>query len=128
MTSDQSMIPAGHRVLVVEDEVLISIVLEDILQTMGHAVVGNAATIEDAGRLADAGGFDLAILDVNVDGCEIYDFADRLEASGTPLIFATGSHRESLPPRFHARPVLEKPYDMAAVEAAFERLSPATSA
>ena len=111
-----------RRVLVVEDEVLIGIVLEDILQTMGHAVAGNAATIEDAEQLAGMGGFDAAILDVNVDGVEIFDLADRLRGAGTPLIFATGSHPESLPERFRDGPVLEKPYDYAAVEQAMAKL------
>lgn len=112
----------SHRVLVVEDEVLIGIVLEDILDMLGHVVVGNAATLEDAERIAGDEQFDLAILDVNVDGREVYEFAERLHSAGTPIIFATGSHRDSLPPRFRDGAVLEKPYAFSGVEAALAKL------
>lgn len=122
MGQAQSELRHPTRVLVVEDEVLIGIVLEDILDMLGHTVAGNAATLGEARLLADAGEFDVAILDVNIDGAEVYDFADRIDAAGKPIVFATGSHPDSLPERFRERPVLEKPYSFSAVEAAMARL------
>jgi DNA-binding response OmpR family regulator len=106
-----------RRVLIVEDEVLIGIVLEDILDMLGCAVAGNAATLAEGEALAANGGFDVAILDVNLGSEPVFPLADRILATGVPIIFATGSHPESLPPRFAGCAVLEKPYAFAAVEA-----------
>lgn len=114
----------ARRLLIVEDEVLIGIVLEDILDMLGCTVVANCATLAEAGARVTDGGFDGAILDVNVAGEEVYGLADRLAASGTPLIFATGSHPDSLPDRFQGATILEKPYAMPGVEAALGRIFP----
>lgn len=116
---------SGHKVLVVEDEVLIAMVLEDILDMLGCTVVGSAATLAEAGGFADAGGFDVAVLDVNLGAEPVYPLADRLVDAGVGVIFATGSHRDSLPERFAACPVMEKPYAFAAVERALGSLSAA---
>ncbi len=111
-----------RRVLIVEDEVLIGIVLEDILDMLGHAVAGNAATLAEGEELVTKGGFDVAILDVNIGSDQIYPLADRIVAAGIPIVFATGSHPETLPPRFAACTVLQKPYAFAAVETAMGSL------
>ncbi len=113
-----------RRVLVVEDEVLIAMVLEDILDLLGHVVVASPATYAEASAAIDAGGFDLAVLDVNLGDEPIFPLADRLTAAGTTIVFATGSHPDSLPERFHGVAVLEKPYAFQAVEAALENLAP----
>ena len=115
----------GCRVLVVEDEVLIGMVLEDILDMLGCVVAGTAATMDEARRLVDADGFDVAILDVNIGSDPIYPLADIIRARAVPIIFATGSLPDSLPERFRDCPVLEKPYVYAGVEAALERAWPA---
>ena len=104
-----------RHVLVIEDEVLIAMVLEDMLDALGHVAVGTAATFAEAEAAIAGGGFDLVIADVNLGAEPIYPLADRVIAAGVPLILATGSHRDSLPPRFAAVPVLEKPYALAAV-------------
>jgi CheY-like chemotaxis protein len=113
----------ARRVLVIEDEILIAMVLEDMLDLLGHVAVGSAATLAEASAAVDAGGFDLVIADVNLGAESIYPLADRLLAAGVQLVLATGSHRDTLPARFAAVPVLEKPYTLAAIEAMFERIA-----
>lgn len=114
----------GCRVLVVEDEVLIGMVLEDILDMLGCKLAGSAATMDEAWRALDAGPFDLAILDVNIGADPIFPLADAVRERGLPVIFATGSLPDSLPARFADCPVLEKPYVYAGVEAALRRAWP----
>ena len=108
-----------RRVAIVEDEVLIAILLEDILETLGCEVVGPATTLAEAsGLLASGTAIDMAILDVNLGSDSVYPVADRLIANGVVVIFATGSHRSVLPKRFAACKVLEKPYTFSAIESA----------
>ena len=109
-----------QRVLIIEDEVLIGLMLEDILDMLGCTVVGNAeslatgnAAVERLGR----DGFDVAIVDVNLGSEPVFPLADRILALGKRIIFATGSHPDTLPDRFASCGVLEKPYAFAAVEA-----------
>ena len=70
---------SGLRVLVVEDEMMVSMLLEDMLSDLGCSTVGPAARMEPALRLVEAAGFDVAILDVNLNGDETYPIADALE-------------------------------------------------
>lgn len=118
---------AGCRVLVVEDEVLIGMVLEDILDMLGCTLAGMAATMDEAHGLAASTEFDVAILDVNVGADPVFPLADDIMARGIPIIFATGSLPDSLPSRFAACTVLEKPYVFAGVEAALTRARPVTA-
>lgn len=109
-----------RRVLIVEDEVLIGMVLEDILDMLGCTIVGNAVSLDEASAIVDrlgAGGYDVAILDVNLGAEPVYPLADQIAAHGVPIIFATGSHPDTLPDRFASCGVLEKPYSFEAVEA-----------
>ncbi len=125
MTAASTAAAAAHRsrqVLIIEDEVLIAMVLEDMLDILGHGVVGTASTVEEAEAAIAAGGFDLVIADVNLGTESVYPIADRLLAAGTDLILATGSHRDTLPPRFAGVAVLEKPYALAAIEAVFAKI------
>ncbi len=115
--------PRVRRVLIIEDEVLIAMVLEDMLDIMGHVVVGTPATFAEAEAAIAAGGFDLVVADVNLGTEPIYPLADRVRDTGVALVLATGSHRDTLPARFADVPVLEKPYMLPAVEAAFEKIS-----
>lgn len=108
----------GRRVLVVEDEALILLVLEDMLAELGCVVAASAATIAEALPLAGGDAYDVAILDVHLGHDLIYSVADAVIARGRPIVLATGSGRETLPERFaHAR-LLAKPFAFAEVEAA----------
>jgi len=118
----RSIATTARRVLIVEDEVLIAMVLEDMLDMLGYTVVSSPASYADADAAIMAGGFDVAILDANLGRDPVFPLAAKLLAAGTPIVFATGSHRDTLPEIFAGVPVLEKPYAMEAVETAFTKL------
>jgi CheY-like chemotaxis protein len=114
--------PGKRSILIVEDEPLIAMMLEDFLESLGHDVVATCESVEDAMAQVKAGGFDLAIIDVQLkDGKQVWPVADRLKAEGKPFIVATGGHVEP-PPAQHAEvPVLAKPYTIDAIQPALEQ-------
>jgi CheY-like chemotaxis protein len=81
---------SGRRVLIVEDEALIALLLEDMVQELGYEVAGTAHSL-DAAMDAEPASYDLAILDVSLSGRDVYPFAVTLAARGTPFAFATGA-------------------------------------
>ena len=101
---------AMPRVLVVEDEYLIRMLLEDMLADLGYAIAEAVGTIAEARQVAATGAFDVAILDVNVDGEEIYPVADILAQRGLPFVFVTGYGEGSLLAKYRSRPALQKPF------------------
>ena len=114
--------PGKRSILIVEDEPLIAMMLEDFLESLGHAVVGTCESLEDALERVQAGGFDLAIIDVQLkDGKQIWPVADRLAEAGTPFVLATGGHVEPPPERHAGVPILSKPYTIDAIEPALEQ-------
>ena len=111
----------ARSILIVEDEPLIAMMLEDFLDTLGHRVVGTCESVEDALALVERGGFDVAIIDVQLkEGKTVWPVADRLADAGTPFVLATGGHVEPPPDRHAAAPVLSKPYTIDAIEPALE--------
>ena len=103
-------------VLIVEDESLIAMMLEDFLDSLGHALAGTCETVPDALARIEEGGFDVAILDVNLNGQRVWPVADRLADKGIPYVLATGGHIEPPPPAHAAAPVLSKPFTLDAIE------------
>jgi two-component SAPR family response regulator len=99
----------GKRILVVEDEALISVMVSDMLAELGIQVVGPAGTISAAIRLAEEMEIDAAILDVNVRGERIDPVAEILFRREVPLLFATGYGEVKLASGRSA-PVIDKPY------------------
>lgn len=102
---------AGKRILVVEDEALIAVMVEDMLIELGSEVVGPAATIQAALALAEKEALDAAILDVNVRGERIDPVAEALFARGIPVLFATGYGEVRLASGMAAS-VIDKPYTL----------------
>ncbi len=98
------------RVLVVEDEALIALLLEDMLEELGCHLVGIAASVGEGLALAASAVADVAVLDVNVGGTDVYPVAERLAARGIPFVFSTGYGAEGLPERWRGRPVVGKPF------------------
>jgi CheY-like chemotaxis protein len=98
------------RVLVVEDEGPIAMLIEDMLEEMGCVVAGSAATVGDALQRVKDGGLDFALLDMNLGGARVEGVADALAASGIPFAFASGYGRAGLPAHLQNRPVLQKPF------------------
>ena len=115
--------PGPQRILIVEDEPLIAMMLEDFLETLDRQIAGTVDTVADAlARLAD-GGFDGAILDVNLRGGETcWPFADALAEAGIPFVLATGGGGDMIADGHRHRPVLSKPFTMDGVERALDGL------
>jgi len=101
---------AMRRILVVEDEYLIRMLLEDMLAEIGYEVAAAVGTIAEAKVAAEAGAFDVAILDVNLDGEEVYPVAEILAQRGLPFVFVTGYGERSLAEPYGNRPALQKPF------------------
>lgn len=108
---------ASPRVLIVEDEMLVSMLLEDMLSDEGYEIAGAASNIPQALMLAtdEATEFDVAILDVNVAGQPVFVVADALQQRGKPFAFATGYGESGLPDAWRGRPTLQKPFSQADV-------------
>jgi DNA-binding NtrC family response regulator len=99
------------RVLIIEDEAAISILMEDMLLDLGIETIGPASTLAPALRLAREADLDAAILDINIAGAQSYPVADVLRNRGIPVIFATGYGWSVLPERFKSCQILQKPFD-----------------
>jgi CheY-like chemotaxis protein len=109
-------LPQGKRILVVEDELMIRMLLEDMLGELGYVVAAEAARIDEALDAAKNAAFDVAILDVNLNGEPILPVADVLAARGTPFVFATGYGELGLPEAYRDRPTLKKPFQIEGLE------------
>ena len=109
------------RILLVEDEALIALMLEDMVESMGCAVTGLAPRVGLGVTLAESGDFDLAILDVNVAGENVEPVAQALAARGLPFIFATGYGEAGVPLRYRGRPVVAKPFRSEQLEVAIQK-------
>jgi CheY-like chemotaxis protein len=104
------------RILVVEDELMIRMLLEDMLGELGHTIAAAAARIDEALEAARTADVDLAILDVNLNGEPISPVADALVARGVPFVFATGYGEHGLPAPYRDRPTLKKPFQLESLE------------
>jgi CheY-like chemotaxis protein len=107
---------ADMRLLVVEDELLVSMLIEEILGELGATVAGPYGRLADGLAAAKAERFDGAILDLNLAGESADPLADLLLARGVPFVFITGYQRESIDRRYANVPVLQKPIDATALE------------
>ncbi|HEY5071776.1 MAG TPA: response regulator [Caulobacteraceae bacterium] len=102
---------AGSRVLVVEDEAMIAMLVGDMLADLGCTVVGPAHCLDEAlAVVGDGAELDVALLDVNLGGQPVFALADALRARGVPVIFATGYGDAGLRDIDRAAPVLQKPF------------------
>ena len=97
----------SRSILIVEDEPLIAMMLEDFLESLGHSISATCDTVECALEEVDKGGFELAILDVNLKGKNVWPVAALLRAKNVPFVIATGGHVDPPPPEFNDAPVIE---------------------
>jgi len=111
----------GKRILVVEDELMIRMLLEDMLGELGYTVAAEAARIDEALQAAKNADFDIAILDVNLNGEPISPVADALVARGMPFVFATGYGEQGLPETYRGRPTLKKPFQLDGLKLMLEK-------
>lgn len=108
------------RVLVVEDEMTIALLLEDMIDDLGYEIAGLAMRLPQAMELARTIALDVAILDVNLDGHMSYPVADALDARQIPYIFATGYGSGGIAPGYRDRTIVQKPYEIHDVRKAIE--------
>lgn len=113
---------AGVRVLIVEDEPLVGIMLEDMLHELGVHVAATATALDEALLLADDPDFDAAVLDVNLAGAGSYPVADKLRERGIPFVFATGYDSRVLAENYQADPLIHKPYTLKDVQRALSEM------
>lgn len=104
-------IPLGS-VFLVEDEIMIRMMVADMLDELGYIITAETGEIDEAIQLAQSAKFDLAILDVNVNGKVISPVAELIQARNRPFIFATGYGSSGLPPEYRDHPVLQKPFQI----------------
>jgi PAS domain S-box-containing protein len=107
------------RVLLVEDEALVAMMMRDVLLELGLSVAGPFCTPGEAVAAAHDDGVDAAILDVNLGGELIYPVADTLAARGVPFVFVTGYGAESIDGRFAHVPILQKPIEREVLQHLF---------
>jgi|SRR5215813_682018 len=103
---------AQRRVLVVEDEIMIRMLLEDMLADLGYRIAASAGGLDEAMTLARDSDFDVAILDVNLNGHAVYPVAEVLDQRGVPFVFSTGYGERGLPEAYRDRPTLQKPFQL----------------
>jgi CheY-like chemotaxis protein len=103
---------AGRRILVVEDEMLVAIMVEDLLTELGCEVVGPAASVADALHLVMLGHLDGAVLDVNLGSEMVYAVADLLSLTRVPYVFVTGYGSGGLDAGHQGHPTIQKPFHM----------------
>ena len=101
--------PDAKRILLVEDEGLVGMMMRDMLADLGYAVVGPYCSIAEANGAVDTERYDCAVLDLNLRGDMVYPVVDLLTKRGTPIVFVTGYGSESMDGRYAHIPVMQKP-------------------
>jgi CheY-like chemotaxis protein len=115
--------PAGLRVLLVEDQMIVAMEIEDTLRGLGCVVVGPVGTLESAVRLAREEALDAAVLDVSLDGDYVFPVAEELKRREIPFIFATGCGDHILPDKWHGQVHLGKPFNREQLEKLLRNIS-----
>jgi CheY-like chemotaxis protein len=124
-------LPADHthlrlmvpRVLVVEDEMTVALLIEDMVTELAYEVAAVVPRLDDAMRLLDSDSFDLAMLDVHLNGKTVFPFAAELEARDIPFLFATAYGARGIPEEFRGHMVLQKPFGPVELRRALMDLS-----
>jgi CheY-like chemotaxis protein len=101
----------GRKVLLVEDEAMIAMLMEDMLSDLGCEVIGPASALASAIELARSSvTIDVAVLDVNLGGSPVFELADVLRERRVPMVFSTGYGEAGLRSADKGAPVLRKPF------------------
>jgi CheY-like chemotaxis protein len=109
---------SGRKVLVVEDEMMITMLIEDMLEELGCRLIGPATKVDRALDLINSETIEIALLDVNLDGQATDPVAHELQQRGIPFVFSTGYGAAGVPKQHTDRPVLQKPFQKRDLEAA----------
>src|SRR5215203_157881 len=112
-----------HRVLVIEDEALVAMLIEDMIHDSGDEMVGSACRLSDALALARDAQADVALLDINLGGALAYPVADVLRERGMPIVFTSGYGSAGLIEGLvQDCPILDKPFDQYSLEKAIHTI------
>jgi CheY-like chemotaxis protein len=111
------------RILIVEDEMTIALLLEDMVVDLGHEAAALAMRLPQAMELAETTQLDLAILDVNLDGRMSFPVAEVLARRGVPFLFATGYGSGGIEAPYRDRPVIRKPFSLEDLGKAIDRVA-----
>jgi CheY-like chemotaxis protein len=109
------------RILIVDDEPLITAMMEEWLLELGHAVVGPAHSLPSALELAESG-LDAAIVDVSLGKDNSYPLLEALIARGLPFALATGYGQDGIEPKYRGQPTLRKPFEFATFRRTIDEL------
>jgi CheY-like chemotaxis protein len=107
-------------ILIVEDETLIRMMTAEMVEELGHRVVGQASKVSDGLILAKTAEFNLAILDINIGGYSVAPVAEIIEGRGIPILFCTGYATTGMRAPFHDRRVLRKPFQLLSLQQAID--------
>jgi CheY-like chemotaxis protein len=117
---DQASRFTGVRVLIIEDETLIALLLEDMLTDLGCTILGSASSVDAAIEILDRTPPGVAVLDINLGGEKSYAVAEALAKRGVPFIFSTGYADGRLDAPWQDRPMLQKPFGQEQLAEALE--------
>ncbi|HUD88891.1 MAG TPA: response regulator [Xanthobacteraceae bacterium] len=123
MTAEDPTVAGGKRILVVEDELMIRMLLDGMLSDLGYTMAAEAGAIGEAIALAKQGDFDAAILDVNLNGEPITPVVEILIARGLPFVFATGYGQRGVPEAYRSNPTLQKLFQIEALAQALTAIA-----
>jgi CheY-like chemotaxis protein len=121
---DVNKLLSGRRLLVVEDEMMLLMIIQDMLADLGCESVAAAPTVAKAIALIETQVFDAAMVDINLNGEKSYPVADALALRGVPFIFSTGYSERAIQEGYRHRPLLKKPFPPAALADMLECILP----
>jgi CheY-like chemotaxis protein len=110
-----------RRVLVVEDEALVGMLLEEMLRELDYELAALSTHLDEALSLARAAQFDFALLDINLNGQYSFPVADVIRERGLPFLFATGYGSRILTAAYKDVPILQKPFSLDELRRTLER-------
>lgn len=113
-------LPSGLRVMLVEDEFMVALLLETELTEIGCEIIGPIGRVDRALEIARREAMDVAILDININGTEVFPVAEALAARGIPFVFVSGYGRRGLRAPYGDRPALQKPFQFSDLVAVIE--------
>lgn len=116
--SDKTPPLSGLRLLLVEDEAMIAMMVEDMLSELGCVVVEVAGSVSRGLAVADKGALEIdgAVLDVNLGTETVYPVAEALRARGVPFVFSTGYSTAGIEAAYAGVPIVPKPYELHTLE------------
>ena len=112
----------SKKILLIEDEPMIAMLLEDFIDMAGHEAVGPSETLDAALAAVESGGFDAAIMDINLNGQKAWAVADALRTRAIPFAISSGAADSEIPKTYADAPLLKKPYMLMDVQSVIDQL------